>query len=77
MIRPASRSQADFGEKQTDVETYSVFVPHDTTGILVGDEITVTTSISSPDLVGAVLTIREIVEDSYHTKYELIAERAK
>jgi len=77
LIRPASRATADFGQKEADVESYSIMVPHTATGARPGDRLTVDASVYDPDLVGAVLVLREIIEDSYLTHYEWKAEREK
>jgi len=77
LIRPESRSTADFGEKEADVERYSIMVPHTAIGARPGDRFTVDASVYDPDLVGAVLVLREIIEDSYLTHYEWKAEREK
>lgn len=77
LIRPTSRTETDFGQKQTDVELYSVFLPHDVTGVLPGDRLTVSACTYDADLVGAVLVVREVVSDSYKTKTSLVCERIK
>ena len=77
LVRPRSRTTADFGEREVDVEGYSILVPYTSTGARPGDKFTVTASVHNPDLVGAVLVLREILEDSYLTRYEWVAERIK
>ena len=77
LIRPDSRTTADYGEKEQDVERYSVLVPHTAAGAKPGDDFVVVSSAYDPDLVGATLKVREVVEDSYLTKYEWVCERAK
>lgn len=77
LIRPVSRTTADFGERDAKVEQYDIFVPHTATGALPGDKFTVSASLLDADLVGAVLVVTEILEDSYLTKYQWVAERIK
>lgn len=77
LIRPTSRSEADFGERLREVEGYSVFVPYTASGAQPGDEFTVGSCTYDPDLAGAVLVVREVIEDSYLTKYEWVTERIK
>lgn len=77
LIRPASRSNADFGERSVDVEMYDVFVPETATGAKPSDKLTISASVYNPALVGAVLVLTEIVEDSYLTKYLWLAEKIR
>lgn len=77
LIRPTARATADFGEEQSDVETYSIKVPYTATGAQPGDDFTVGTSEHDSDLDGVVFVVRGVVEDSYLTHYEWIVQRAK
>lgn len=77
LIRPKARTTADFGETDADVEQYDVFVPHTATGAKPGDKLTVSASLYDADLVGAVLVVIEVIEDSYLTKYQWVTERIK
>lgn len=77
LIRPESRATADFGERESDVERYAILAPHTAAGARPGDRFTIETSVHDPDLVGAVLVLREVVDDSYLTHYEWKAEREK
>ncbi len=77
LIRPKARSTSDFGEKDSKVELYDIHVPHTATGALPGDKFTVSASLLDPDLVGAVLVITEVLDDSYLTHYQWVAERIK
>ena len=77
LIRPDSRSNPDFGERSVDVERYDVFVPDSATGAAPSDKLTISASKHNPALVGAVLVLTEVVEDSYLTKYLWIAEKIR
>lgn len=77
LIRPKSRTTAEFGEKDSKVEHYDILVPFDATGAKPGDKFTVSAALFVPDLVGAVLVLTEILEDSYLTHYQWVAERIK
>lgn len=77
LIRPRNRNEQDFGEQRTDVEEYSILVPATSNGARTGDEFTVDVCTYDPYLVGKVLVIREINEDSYLTRYEWVAERIR
>ncbi len=77
LIRPVSRTTADFGETDSKIESYNIFVPYTATGAKPGDKFTVSASLHAPDLVGAVLVITEVIEDSYLTKYAWVATRIK
>lgn len=77
LIRPKARSTSDFGEKDSKVELYDIHVPHTAGGALPGDKFTVSASLLDPDLVGAVLVITEVLDDSYLTHYQWVAERIK
>ncbi len=77
LIRPVSRTTADFGEQDSKIESYNILVPHTATGAKPGDKFTVSASLLDSDLVGAVLVITEIIEDSYLTHYQWVATRIK
>lgn len=77
LIRPKARTTSDFGEKDSKVEHYDIMVPFDATGAKPGDKFTVSAALFVPDLVGAVLVLTEILEDSYLTHYQWVAERIK
>ncbi len=77
LIRPKARTTSDFGEKDSKVENYDIMVPFDATGAKPGDKFTVSAALFVPDLVGAVLVLTEILEDSYLTHYQWVAQRIK
>ena len=77
LIRPVGRSTADFRETTSKVEQYNIFVPYTAVGAKPGDKFNVSASLFVPDLVGAVLVLTEILEDSYLTKYQWVAQRIK
>jgi hypothetical protein len=77
LVRPKARTTADFGEKDSKVEIYDIRVPYTATGAEPGDKFTVSASLLNPDLVGAVLVITEVVDDSYHTHYLWVGQRIK
>lgn len=51
--------------------THTILLPHSATGISVGNTVTVTASVYDPDLVGAVLTVQSVHQDTYNTRREL------
>ena len=77
LIRPKARTTIEFGEKDSKVEQYDIHVPFDATGALPGDKFTVSASLLDSDLVGAVLVIIEVLDDSYLTHYQWVVERIK
>lgn len=77
LVRPKARTTSDFGEKDSKVEVYDILVPYTATGAQPGDKFTVSDSLLDPDLVGAVLVLTEVVDDSYLTHYQWTAERIK
>jgi len=78
LIRPKARTTSDFAETETDVESYDIFVPHSAIGAKPGDKFTVGFLYNfDPGLLGAVLVLTEVIEDSYLTKYQWVATRIK
>jgi hypothetical protein len=77
LIRPKSRTTSEFGETDAKVEFYDIFVPYTATGAKPGDKFTVSASLQDSDLVGAVLVLTEVIDDSYLTKYQWVGQRIK
>lgn len=71
LIRPGSASIKARGGEGEVIYDYTISVPHTAVGIVVGNEVTVNASLYSTDLVGAVLTVKDVSADSYETHIEL------
>lgn len=73
LVRPSSASDADFGEQQTELRGYYVYVPYDETGIQPGDQVTIT-STHDPMLDGLTFTVRNVQTDTYDHRRQLVCE---
>jgi hypothetical protein len=71
--RALAASDADAGERQLELRTVFVRLPHDTTTIKVDDRVTLT-STHDGALNGRVLTVRNVRTDSYNTVRVLVCE---
>jgi len=73
LIRAGSPGDAEFGEQQTEIRGYTVFVPYDTTGLSPGFLVDLT-STHDGDLDGLQLVIRNVGKDTYRTMRPLECE---
>jgi hypothetical protein len=72
LVRPSRHSGVQFGQQQTEVRMYSVFVPHTTTAL----EPDLLVDVTSTDgyLTGRQLVVRNVRGDSYPAIRELECE---
>ncbi len=79
LIRPAGAGSKNRGEVAAPTYDYDVYLPFDAGAFRANNLVTVTASVSAPELVGAVLTVQTDAEDSYNTtrrlKCRLVEER--
>lgn len=73
LIRSGSPGDAEYGEQQTEIRAYTVFVPHDETGLSPGFLVDVT-STHDGDLDGLQLVVRNVGKDTYRTVRPLECE---
>lgn len=74
LIRPAGHGTVTFGEENLEVSRPIVLLPSSVGRIEPEDVITVTASPQNPQLVGAVLVVREVQEDSHDARAKVIAD---
>ena len=67
LIRRAGAGTKNRGEVAAPTYDYDVQLPHDAGAFRANNLVTVTASVSAPDLVGAVLKVQSDPEDSYNT----------
>lgn len=73
LVRPSSAADADFGEQQTELRGYYVYIPYTETGVKPGDLVTVT-STNDTMLNGLTFTVRNIPTDTYNHRRQLVCE---
>lgn len=72
LIRPASRSQKDYGQEQIGVVLYEVFVPYTVTGIEPDDQVVLGTVNYDAELQAETLRVVSVEGDSYNTIRRLV-----
>ena len=67
LIRPAGAGSKNRGEVAAPTYDYDVYLPFDAGPFRANNLVTVTASVSAPELVGAVLKVQGDAADSYNT----------
>lgn len=70
--RQAAGQEQNVGEAFVLVTRFEVQLPMSVTGLVEGDQITVTASALDPDLVGRVFTVRDVAAKSHLTARRVI-----